>query len=357
MRDALTALLADDNHRAYVEREINVFWRAMLGPQPERTPEAPSAGEDDEAFRQGCVRRDRVFGASKWSLRQALAVLIFFREFRELSEDHPLRPAVAALRKSNAAAEYLREDESARPWIDAVARSREDLATVGFRMHPLLWIRWACTFAPHSIDPTFWTEFGTWRRERGAYELTVRGVDAEGGALWAPDGEGFAHVLIPLDSFIHGPMAVADYGSDFKLVSVTDAYSMRKGLADFFTQERVRTVSRGTVDPHRERLERVKRRVGPGPVQLVGEAVQALRQKDKGGHGSDNQATWERSGYMWLVDCRREALISRVIEYLRSTGRKVPAPSVIRSSLSAFVDFPGSHRPIGQKRSGPGTRF
>jgi hypothetical protein len=346
----LAGLFGARSRRALVEARVSQFIRDVLGPE-RLSADVNPLDEHEQAFDEGWRRRERVFGMSRWSLRNALSMLARALPFEELDASDSLRVTAKTLAKPGGYKAWARLDEAATPWTQALGASHELLETVDFTMHPLLWLRWANTFAPQAIQLEFWTEFGLWRHQFGAAQPVVRAVDGDGKAVHVADSSGILQVLLPLDAFVQAPLYdAAAYKTRVEVLSVINGGALQAALVDHLTHRLNASSGGPDGDPQAARIERVRRRVGQGTLSRIAEALDALRSLDWDASAAGLEATvWLRQGYMWQVSCTRAALAARVADWIRERNPAVPMTSTTLSALSAFVSFPSSHKPRGLK--------
>jgi hypothetical protein len=335
--------VADQRLRHEIDR---VLGNAVGDTRPSRGGE-PSEEDQQIATLVATLidKRKRIFGASSWSLEQALALLIECVDSRECRVDEYPRRAIRALCKSPPNLDAFHEGYVGHPhaeaWCAAVLRCRDLLKSVGDRMAPLLWIRWALTHVPSGITPTFWGEFGAWRNETFLIgHVYVIGRHTNGHGMFVPGFADVPHIGMAIDAFIHDEMVDGDFAAAVNIVVMRSHESLVAGLVDHASQLRAREVR--NKNAAKSRLQKATTRVGPGNMDAINLTLQEVCKREAKSRG-------------WVFDEGRRGFGLRVSESLDEMTRllleqaaRVDRPlkeSVVRAGLGGLVNFdPGPRK-------------
>lgn len=301
---------------------------------------------DEIAIERAYQRRKRLFGASTWTLDQALALFIGFTDIRVAPKDDFFRirlrrfcgPSHDTSAMRDAFDKSLKAD--AEGWINAVDSCRGHFAINRNRMHPMLWMRWVLTYAPKLVTPVFWTELGLWRTENFAVsQPMVRGVHKNGVLLECGDSENLAHRLMPVDGFIHQPMDEFDFNSSVEVVEVFNGSLVRKGIADYIVSKRSSASKRART---KTRFDKARLRVGPAAMHKIERVLASLYVEQ----GKSRGWTYPYGGRLLplMVKESRDELADLVVTHAVKLSMGTLSTSVTKAALSAFVEFPVGRR-------------
>lgn len=225
------------------------------------------SADGELAFDRAYHRRKRLFGASSWTLDQALALFLDFVEIERLPRDDFVRLRLQLFCGAGRDRAAMKEvfDKAFEPDADALIKAvdscRDHFSDNGNRMHPLLWMRWILSYAPQVVTSVFWTEFGVWRNENFAVcQPMIRGVDGDGMAMFCRGSESLPYGLMPIEGFIHEPMDEHNFTSTVNWIYSYNANLIRKEMVDYLVSKRSNASKRTQL---KTRFDKARKRLGP----------------------------------------------------------------------------------------------